>query len=173
MIDEPREPRVLDLPAFSLVLLIGASGSGKSAFALLVAQLLAGPEKVRLQARHFLAEMDADLAEALFGPGSALPKRVGRLFPVLVTGSRQALEKALAASLASSLRAIGGRGRPPQLVDRLERLAVQPSMSGPAIVELFAEADHYLGRFGNDAAGILLIIDELGKFLEFGAAHPD
>src|SRR6185503_12267107 len=33
VIGEAREPRVLDLPAFSLVLLIGASGSGKSTFA--------------------------------------------------------------------------------------------------------------------------------------------
>lgn len=65
------------------------------------------------------------------------------------------------------------RGRPHQIVDRLERLARQESPSGTAVIGLFEEANDYLERFGNDAAGILLIVDELGKFLEYGASNPD
>ena len=45
--------------------------------------------------------------------------------------------------------------------------------SGTAIVGLFEEANDYLERFGNEAAGILLIVDELGKFLEYGASNPE
>src|SRR5436309_12949960 len=67
----------------------GPYGSGKSAFALLAAQLLTGEQKVRNQARTYLASWDEDLSERLFGTGGPLLKKAGRLFPVLVTGSRQ------------------------------------------------------------------------------------
>lgn len=151
----------------------GPYGSGKSAFALLAAQLLSGEIKVRQQARSYFSSWDAELSEAFFGAGGPLSKRAGRLFPVLVTGSRQPLEKALAASLAASLRRVVTRGRPPQVIDRLERMAHASATSGTQIVELFEEANQYLERFGNDASGILLIVDELGKFLEYGATNPE
>src|SRR5205807_5401958 len=71
--------------------LTGPYGSGKSAFALLAAQLLTGEQRVRQQARACLASWDEELAERFFGTGGPLQKKVGRLFPVLVTGSRQPL----------------------------------------------------------------------------------
>ncbi len=151
--------------------LTGPYGSGKSAFALFAAQLLSGGETVRPHARKLLAAWDAELAERFFGTSGPLPRKVGRLCPVLVTGSRQPLEKALAASLVSSLRRMGGR-KPKRIVERLERLAGQASASGTAIVGLFEEANDYLQQSGN-AAGILLIVDELGKFLEYGATNPE
>jgi hypothetical protein len=152
--------------------LTGPYGSGKSAFALLAAQLLGGSEAVRQRARAILASSDSELSERFFGSGGPLLKKAGRLCPVLVTGSRQPLEKALAASLATALRRIA-RTKPTQLVKQLEQLATQPGSSGTAIVGLFEEANEYLDRFGNDAAGILLIVDELGKFLEYGASNPE
>lgn len=152
--------------------LTGPYGSGKSAFALFTAQLLGGSESVRHRARTFLASSDSELSERFFGSGGSLPKKVGRLCPVLVTGSRQPLEKALAANLAAALRRIA-RTKPNQIINQLEQLARQPGSSGTAIVGLFEEANEYLERFGNDAAGILLIVDELGKFLEYGASNPE
>jgi hypothetical protein len=151
----------------------GPYGSGKSSFALLAAQLLSGDEQFRQRARKFLSSADAELAEQFFGPGSPLPKKAGRLFPVLITGSRQPLDKALATALATSLRTIAVRGRPPQVIDRLERIAKQAAPASAAVVELFEEANDYLARFGSDAAGMLLIVDELGKFLEYGATNPE
>lgn len=153
--------------------LTGPYGSGKSAFALFAAQLLAGGETVRHRARKNLADWDVELSEHLFGAAGPLPRKVGRLCPVLVTGSRRPLEQALAERLASSLRAIAPNGRPPGLVKRLEQLAAQASFSGKDIVALFDEANAYLEKFGNAAAGILLIVDELGKFLEYGATNPE
>ena len=152
--------------------LTGPYGSGKSAFALFAAQLLAGEERVRRSARRFLASDSPDLAERFFGPGGALPKNVGRLCPVLVAGSRRPLAQALAAALAASLRNIAVH-RPPAVVERLERLAVQPDPADAALVGLFEEANEYLGRSTHGTAGILLIVDELGKFLEYGAANPE
>jgi hypothetical protein len=153
--------------------LTGPYGSGKSAFALFAAQLLAGEETVRQQARHLLASADAEVSERFFGPGGPLPRKVGRLCPVLVTGSRQPMEKALAASLALSLRALPRRGRPQLLIERLELLARQQAPSASSVVHLFEEVNEHLERFGNDAAGLLLIVDELGKFLEYGASNPE
>jgi hypothetical protein len=153
--------------------LTGPYGSGKSAFALFTAQLLGGMQRVRQQARDFLQAGDEELFNRLFGQGGALPRKVGRLCPVLITGSRKPLEKALASSLASALRSVASVGRPPQIIDRLERMASDTNSSGTAIVGLFEEANDYLERFGGEAAGILLIVDELGKFLEFGAGNPD
>jgi hypothetical protein len=153
--------------------LTGPYGSGKSAFALFTAQLLTGEEPIRQQARKFLAAAAPELSQTFFGPGGPLAKSAGRLCPVLVTGSRQPLEKALASSLAVSLRTVAKRGRPHQIVEHLERLASQEAPSGAAVVGLIEEANEYLERFGNDAAGILLIVDELGKFLEYGATNPE
>jgi hypothetical protein len=153
--------------------LTGPYGSGKSSLALLIAQLLAGDDGVRHQARQFLAGADPDLAGRFFGPGGPLSRKSGWLLPVLVTGSRQPLDKALAGSLAASLRAVAVRGRKPQVIDQLERLATQAEPAGSAVVALFGEAVEYLERAGGDAAGLLLIVDELGKFLEFGATNPE
>ena len=91
--------------------LTGPYGSGKSSLALLIAQLLSGHDGVRQQARKALGEWDGELANLLFGAGSPLWKKSGRLFPVLVTGTRQPLDKAIARSLAESLRAFASRGR--------------------------------------------------------------
>jgi len=114
------------------------------------------------------------LAERLFGAGSPLAKRGSRLCPVLVSGSREPLEKALAGRLALALRQMR-RGRPPRVVEQLEDIALQRSFYGPnsGVVGLFEESLAYLDRFAHEGAGLLLIVDELGKFLEYGAAHPD
>ena len=87
----------------------GPYGTGKSALANFLAQLLAGEQGVRKQARFFLAAEDKELADRLFGPGAPLARRIGRLCPVLVTGSREPLQKALLAGLAVALRCHSAR----------------------------------------------------------------
>jgi hypothetical protein len=153
--------------------LTGPYGSGKSAFALFVSQLLAGETSVRKRARAFLREHDKPLADSLFRSGAPLEKEGERLFPVLVTGSRQSLERALAKALAQALRRLSPHGRNPVVLDKLERLAESPVSSGDSVAALFEEADEYLRKRKDAPLGILLIIDELGKFLEYGASNPE
>jgi len=155
--------------------LTGPYGVGKSAFALFVAQLLGGSGDARRQARRMLDVANPELAGHLFSAGSALARNGSRLCPVLVGGTREPLEQVLAGRLAATLRGVAGRGRPPGLVAELERLAQQPSPHGVSatIVQLFEQALELLDRYGLDGAGLLLVIDELGKFLEYGASHPD
>ena len=153
--------------------LTGPYGTGKSSFALFVAQLLAADSGIRDRACALLRSQDRLLADEMTLRESPLGKKTSRLCAVLVSGSRQPLEKALAGSLARALRQLSPRGRAPQVVQNLESLAESPDSTGAGIVGLFEEANEYLHRFGDDAAGLLLIIDELGKFLEYGASHPE
>jgi hypothetical protein len=155
--------------------LTGPYGSGKSAFALFVAQLLGGSDQTGKAARSFLQEQDPALWERFFGASSPLARRTRRLVPVLVSGSREPLEKALARGLARSLRRLSPRGRPPKLVEELEGVASQAGTdsSGSRLVALFEETLDFVARYGSEATGLLLIVDELGKFLEYGASNPD
>jgi len=151
----------------------GPYGTGKSSFALFAAQLLAADARIRDRARALLRSQDRTLADELSVRESPLAKKTSRLCAVLVSGSRQPLGKALADSLARSLRQISPRGRAPQVVQKLESMVESPDSTGNGVVGLFEDANEYLRRFGDDAAGLLLIIDELGKFLEYGASHPE
>ena len=136
-------------------------------------QLLAGDPEIRTRARALLRSQDRALSDKLTDRQSPLSKRSSRFCPVLVSGSRQPLEKALADALAKALRQLSPRGRAPQLVGKLEAIAAAEDPTGTAVVGLYEEANDYLRRFGDDAGGLLLVIDELGKFLEYGASHPE
>ncbi len=153
--------------------LTGPYGTGKSSFALFAAQLLAGAADIRHRARTLLRSQDRALSDELTDRESPLAKKTSRLCPVLVSGSRQPLERALAEALAKALRRLSPRGRAPQVVAKLESLVASQDPSGTAVVGLFEESNDYLRRFGDEAGGLLLVIDELGKFLEYGASHPD
>lgn len=153
--------------------LTGPYGTGKSSFALFAAQLLAGDPDIRNRARALLRSQDRALSDRLTDRESPLAKKAARFCPILVSGSRQPLEKALADALAKALRRLSPRGRPPQVVEKLEAVSATDEPTGTAVVGLYEEANDYLRRFGDDACGLLLVIDELGKFLEYGASHPD
>jgi hypothetical protein len=46
------------------------------------------------------------------------------------------------------------------------------SASDAVVIDLLEEANAYVCRAGK-GIGLLVILDELGKFLEFVALHPD
>ena len=138
----------------------GDYGSGKSAFALLLAHLFG---HVPLgTARRSLRAIDVDSFE------------VGkpRLVPVLVTGSRESLSVALLRSLVRDANQVLRTDR--RLLRKaqglLEREAVE--VRDEEVVEVLQRAVR-AARVSRKAAGILLLVDELGKFLEFGVLHPD
>jgi hypothetical protein len=153
--------------------LTGPYGTGKSSFALFTAQMFAGDPEIRNRARTLLRTQDRALSDKLTARESPLSKDTSRFCPILVSGSRQPLEKALADALAKALRRLSPGGRPPKVVEKLEAIAAAKEPTGIAVVGLYEEANDYLRRFGDDANGLLLVIDELGKFLEYGASHPE
>jgi hypothetical protein len=138
----------------------GDYGSGKSSFALLLAHWFAGhdntfPPQIRkvVDFRQF---------------GVSRPHFV----PVLVTCSRQALGTSILKSLLRALNQIYGRGAKSKLVLEVQHLL--DAKQEPTEDQIFQLVLEVNSRIITDSKGkgLLLILDELGKFLEFAALHP-
>jgi hypothetical protein len=127
--------------------LTGDYGSGKSGFALALARLGQGDE--------------ASLPTALHGFGSPV-----RLEPVLVVGEREPV----GVSVLRGLRAAAARcyTRVPKPLAAALRASVEPR-NVVAALEAFRSALIADGLAG----GVLLILDELGKNLEFAATRAE
>jgi hypothetical protein len=140
----------------------GSYGSGKSSFALLVANLFAGHDSnIPPQLRRSI-----DL--------SGIKKNKPRYLPVLITGSREPLSKAVIRAIGNAIQALPARKSRRVLAERIGRhVASTSSVNADAnAVELVLEANTEI--IASEAAeGLLIIIDELGKFLEFAALHPE
>ena len=135
-------------PADRALTIIGPYGVGKSAFASFLARLVSEPE----------------FKQAVKLP-SGLPA-VPQLLPVPVVGSRAALGPALLAALHHALEAAPGAPKMPQ-----ELFSAEVEPSPRAIANAYLAAAHAVAAAGLHT-GLLLLVDEAGKFLEYAAAHP-
>jgi len=140
----------------------GSYGSGKSSFALLVANLFAGKDaNIPSQLRRSI-----DLTN--------IKRNKPRYLPVLITGSREALATIVVRAIGRALEDLPDRRSRRGILDRIKRhLSFAPSQvadSDAAQLVLDANAE----IIASDAAeGLLIIMDEMGKFLEFAALHPE
>lgn len=125
----------------------GPYGSGKSAFALFLADLLAADPPTHAVGRVIREEC-------------SLPSDV--FVPVLLVAERNPLGPALARALADAVDDFS-----PSLAEEIR--AFDPS-SGASVARLFADVARSLLSHG--CGGLLVIVDELGKFLEFAEANP-
>jgi hypothetical protein len=139
----------------------GDYGSGKSSFALLLAHWFAGHD----------AKFPPPLRKAVDPQqfGVARP----RFLPVLVTCSRQSLGVSIVKSLYSALGQLDGVGTRSKIATEVQRIG--ESKREPSDDEVFELLTSVNSRLVADAKakGLLLILDELGKFLEFAALHPE
>ena len=162
--------------------LTGPYGSGKSAFALFAAKLLGDSESPTTRAAiKLLKHGDESLWDQFIG----LDLHGGREFcPVLISGERSPITLALLRGLERGLTAFSDspvRGGAIQstslhslLLDIQKRLEAAENGNLPhasEITELFESATGQIGTEGG--AGLLLVIDELGKFLEYAAHDPE
>ena len=135
-------------PADRALTLIGPYGAGKSAFATFLARLVSEPT----------------FQKAVQLP-SGLPS-VPSLLPVPIVGSRSALGPALLTALRHALEvAPGAPTLPPAL------LAAETKPSPRALADAYLAASQAVAAAGHHT-GLLLLVDEAGKFLEYAAAHP-
>ena len=140
----------------------GDYGSGKSSFALLLAQLFSGKD----------SDLPPQIRKCL--DLSKVRKSGIRLLPILITGSREPLAVAIARSTAMALTELSdGRSK----FKSLEALEKKLEKSHDVItdedaLQFLLEVNSELIAKGK-AQGLLIILDELGKFLEFAAYHPD
>lgn len=147
--------------AFSV---IGPFGSGKSAFGLFVAHFLQRTASSRHQLLNSLKAADA---------ATLLPPDAPSLLAVLVPGNNSSLRQAVLRSLGEALDA--QRLKVPA-VDIL-RVAIDVAARDPAldparVAELVAEAARLL-QFHSHFAGILVLIHELGQFLDYAARQDE
>ena len=162
--------------------LTGPYGSGKSAFALFIAKLLGNSESPTTQGAWDLLEHgDASLWHQFTG----LDLHGQRGFcPVLISGERSPITLALLRGLEQGLTAfsdllarrggIRSTSLQPLLLDIQKRLEAAENGNlphGSEITRLFESATHQIGVEGG--AGLLLVVDELGKFLEYAAHDPE
>ncbi len=160
--------------------LTGDYGTGKSSFALVLAHLFSGHKD----------GVCKNLRESIKIEKSCLDEL--RLIPILVTGNRSPLKIALQSALQKSIDSVIGNSKtklPTQLQriveisnedissrvsssvfpDELEEIS---SIGDKDIVEAFIEFSQFV-KSKSIGSGALLILDELGKFLEFAAMYPD
>ena len=157
--------------------LTGPYGSGKSAFALCTAKLLGDSESPTTQAAmKLLKRGDESLWDQFIG----LDLHGQRGFcPVLISGERSPITLALLRGLERGLNAfsdssIRHTSFQPLLSDIQSRLDAAENGTLPhasEITDLFESATHQIGAEGG--AGLLLVVDELGKFLEYAAHDPE
>jgi hypothetical protein len=141
--------------------LTGDYGSGKSLFAILLAHWLAGqklpfPKPIQ----HIVKQNGIEMAK----PG---------FIPVLVTCSRQSLALSLLKGLYDSINqnmSLGPKSRIALEIKR--RLNSKEPLDDDYIVELIHRINVSIVA-SSKRQGLLIILDELGKFLEFAALYPN
>ena len=139
--------------------LTGDYGVGKSSFALVLAHLFQDRSPLPV----------SRIADAIGWPNDGLDPPA--LIPLLVIGSRESIVSALARGIAESLRRRKpARGRLPKALAQLIDEAGQVEAEGDAAaLERLIDAV----RTNAKGAGVLLIIDELGKLLEHASQRHE
>ena len=148
--------------------LIGPYGCGKSSFGLFLHELLGdGAGQPRAAGR-----LKAVAAQALANESRSLAQRFRKQKPwcrVALTGSEESLPRRLLAALnEAGTRFWEGRpGRRPAVLEDIRRAMRQNETSDSQVLKLIDALQDALEKSG--AGGLLIIIDELGKFLEHEA----
>lgn len=138
----------------------GNYGTGKSSFAVFLAHWFGG------SAARLSRAVDESVAYNRF----EIAVRPTYL-PLLVTGSRQSIGRAILAALADLLDAQYTRGAKSGLQVRVRVSADRETVSDDVVIALLQETNEKLVR-DSKGNGLLLLLDELGKFLEHAAHNP-
>lgn len=143
----------------------GDFGTGKSSFALVLAHLFSNPEATSLR----------DIRQAIFREveDDALSTAPLHMMPVLVTGAREPLVSAIARGIDRTLKRWHAQDRSDQTLEDLRNRATAVAITGDPsqLVDLLDCLRNCIPRSGR--SGILLVLDELGKFLEYASLHPE
>lgn len=148
--------------------LIGPYGSGKSSSSVFLSHLLSSPELATTKAAFKnLKSSEADIAKPF---QKEISKSNGYL-KVLITGSPEAMGQKIVEGLSESAECFFGQfpGKNPKIVSQLKELITQDSVSTSELLKHLKALQSAL--LNKQCNGIYLVIDELGKFLEFEARH--
>jgi hypothetical protein len=144
--------------------LIGPYGSGKSSFALFLSELLSGKQSnTQRAAAKVLRTENAAMMKAFTAQPAWLR--------VTLTGSAEPLAQRLLLAIenAADHHWRARKGRKPQVLRELKQAAQLGSVPTSTVLALVSKLQEALER--SDGGGLLIVIDELGKFLEYEARH--
>ncbi len=148
--------------------LVGPYGSGKSSFAVYLAHLFDNPShKTCCAAIEVCCDADATVSIEIYEH----TKGSKGYLPILLTGSPEPLGRRFVASLRDAAIRFWQTvpGRPSAIIAKLTEAVTQNALSTHEILtyveELRAAVEAKSGK------GLLIIFDELGKFLEYEARH--
>ena len=155
--------------------LTGPYGSGKSAFALFTANLLGNPDSLTTQqALALLEQGDALLHQRLINIQGNGKLSSSGCCPVLISGERAPISIALLRGLQQGLISFNGISRKnaplPKIKTLLEAAEKGKLPHASEITKLFESAMRQIKN--HDGTGLLLVIDEFGKFLEYASQYP-
>jgi len=156
--------RGVDEPAYRAQCLSGPYGSGKSALALYFARLMDGTSNggLRQEARHSLGDT----------AGRLIPWDSSGYVTVLATGTRESIGACLIRGLEKSLQN-SGRAQVLQKLRAKHRLAFAGrEVVTRQVVALFEDLAESAVRDAG-CSGLIIIVDELGKLLEYTALHHE
>ena len=155
--------------------LTGPYGSGKSAFALFAAKLLGDPNApTTRQALDLLERGDANLYEKFKYINGNGKNSLSGFCPVLISGERAPLSLGLLRGLVHGLTASNGTIPSTSLIQESQNLLETAEKgtipSASEITALFESAANAICESGG--SGLLVVVDELGKFLEYATQQP-
>ncbi len=134
----------------------GDYGVGKSSLALVLARLLSDPSAGDAQRVAKAIGWDKDFSGK-------------RFLPILVTGRRESIPTAVARGVRDSILQQGvGELINPRLEASIAACEAEGSVR--ALEELIS---YLVRRTADRGLGVLLVVDELGKLLEYAAMNPD
>lgn len=152
--------------------IVGPYGAGKSAFALFLAKVLGYPQDV--YAREQLCAVDANLCEELHRQIPGLEESGFLVVPIV--GNREPLALAILRGLSASLSTGPLARESTELVKRLNSLSQQVEQGDLLPASVLSEAAEKVAQTVRTAEhkplGMLIVLDELGKLLEYAALDP-
>lgn len=151
-------------PSYRAQSISGPYGSGKSALAMYFARLLdkTSTNVAREEARQYLGEIGEQL----------LPPSNQGYIPILATGARENLCTCLIENLKRSLQKSGRNDLLQRLLRKHKPVVTGARTDTRALVVLFEDLAR-LSIQENQALGIIVVVDELGKLLEHAALRPE
>ena len=157
----------------------GPYGTGKSALAVFLTHLLGLPTSgTQKRARMLLKQADPELYARLFKKRRTVGLH-GGLWPVVATGERRPLDAILLGGLKRAcIQHWCGRGKRPRIALEIcqtaDRARGGERIAASEVVRLFAEFTEAVAKSRKtESRGLLIVLDEAGRALEYAAKHHD
>lgn len=143
--------------------LTGPYGTGKSTFALFAAK--AFEDKKQTSPAHKLLNEKAPKISEVF------KETKPNFLPILVSGSREPIGLAILRGMKTALENLEDKAFT-KIITRIKRFQKKKTISGKQLINLLKDISEQINAT-DKGRGILLVIDELGKLLEYTAINPE